>query len=98
MKKFFLIAAVFLLALVVALPLATRYLGPRMIFVDPPTGRPIGEFDLPRPETSLVAVNVAIPVEMMTTLANSKIPREFEGGEQKDFHQRIKRGRYAWKA
>lgn len=98
MKKILLIAAAVLLCLVMLLPLATRYLGPRMIFVDPPTGQPIGEFDLPRSETSLVAINVAIPVEMMTTLANSKVPAEFEGGEQKDFHQRIKRGRYAWKA
>ncbi|MEM7602077.1 MAG: DUF4403 family protein [Verrucomicrobiota bacterium] len=98
MKKILIISAVVLLSLIVILPLATRYLGPRIIFVDPPTGRPIGEFDLPRPETSLVAVNVAIPIEMMTSLANSKLPSEFEGGEQKDFHKRVKRGRYAWKA
>ncbi|MDF1825186.1 MAG: DUF4403 family protein [Verrucomicrobiales bacterium] len=98
MKKILLIAGVILLTLFVIVPLATRYLGPRMIFVEPPKGRPIGEFDLPRAETSLVAVNVAIPLDMMTTLANAKIPEEFEGGEQKDFHKRIKRGRYAWKA
>lgn len=98
MKKILLIAAAVLLALLIAAPLATRYLGPRMIFVDPPTGRPIGEFDLPRAETSLVAVNVAIPLEMMTTLANTRVPTEFEGAEQKDFHRRVKRGRYAWKA
>ncbi|MEM6916605.1 MAG: DUF4403 family protein [Verrucomicrobiota bacterium] len=98
MKKILIILAAVFLGLLVALPLATRYLGPRMIYVDPPTGRPIGEFDLPRAESSLVAVNVAIPLEMMTTLANAKIPAEFEGGEQKDFHKRIRRGRYAWKA
>ncbi|MEM1444110.1 MAG: DUF4403 family protein [Verrucomicrobiota bacterium] len=98
MKKVLLILAAVVLSLLIILPLATRYLGPRMIYVDPPTGRPIGEFDLPKPESSLVSINVAIPLEMMTTLANTKVPAEFEGGEQKDFHKRIRRGRYAWKA
>ncbi|MEM9017636.1 MAG: DUF4403 family protein, partial [Verrucomicrobiota bacterium] len=98
MKKFLLLSGIIVFAILIALPIATRVLGPKIIVVPPPSGEPIGEFDSPRPETSLLAVNIAIPIEMMNQIANEKAPESFSGAEQKNFHKRIKRGRYAWEA
>lgn len=98
MKRFFLVAGILVLAGVIAVPVVTRVLGPRMIFVPPPSGDPIGEFDVPRSESSLLAVRIAAPLDMLATLANEQFPEKFEGSENKSVHKRIKRGSYAWEA
>tara|TARA_R110002096_G_scaffold387471_4_gene581657 strand:- start:3383 stop:4879 length:1497 start_codon:yes stop_codon:yes gene_type:complete len=98
MKKVLIIVAALLALIFVAIPITTRVLGPRLILVDAPSGNPIGEFDIPRPETSLLAVSIGVPMTMLSELANTNVPLEFEGSEQKDFHKNIKGGGYAWKA
>jgi len=94
-----------LLLLLVLVPLLTlagafslRIFGPKMIAVAPPSGRPIGEFDHPRTEASLLAVRIALPVSLVARLANERAPEDFQGSEQRDFHQRIRNGGYAWQA
>ncbi len=98
MKKVLVIVATVIVLILVGIPVSTRILGPRFIAVGAPTGKPIGEFDIPRPETSLLAVSIGVPLSMLNELANTRVPEEFEGSEQKDFHKNIKSGGYAWKA
>ena len=97
MKKLFTILAAVLVMLVVAVPVTTRILGPRLIYVTAPTGTPLGEFDSPRPETSLIAVSIGIDLAMLADLANEKVPPQFESSEQMNFHKNLKGGAYAWK-
>lgn len=96
MKRLLIALAIFAAAGAVGLLLALRVLGPKLIAVIPPSGDPIGEFDTPRPETSLLALRIAVPVSLLDELANRELPPRFEGGEARDFHQRIKGGSYAW--
>ncbi|MEM9281670.1 MAG: DUF4403 family protein [Verrucomicrobiota bacterium] len=98
MKKVLIILAAVVAVLVLAIPVATRFLGPRFIFVDAPSGNPLGEFDIPRAESSLLAVSIRVPMTMLSEVANANVPTEFEGSEQKDFHKRVRGGGYAWKA
>ena len=97
MKKLLIILGAVLVMLVVAIPVTTRILGPRLIYVSAPAGKPLDEVDVPRPETSLLAVSIGIELATLAALANEKVPPEFEGAEQKDFHKNLKRGGYAWK-
>ena len=98
MKRFLLALIIILLGGILSIPLMTRVLGPKMIFVSPPTGQPIGEFDHPRSETSVLAVNLLMPVSMMNQLANQKAPEKFSGTGDKSIHKRLQNGRYAWEA
>lgn len=96
MKRTLLIAGIALLAVVVLVPLGTRFFGPQMIFVPAPSGTPIGEYDTPRPETSILGVSIAVPLTMLEELANEKLPEQFQGQEQTNIHKRIQNGGYAW--
>lgn len=97
MKKLLIILSAVLVMLVVGVPVTTRILGPRLIYVSAPGGKPLGEVDAPRPETSLLAVSIGIELATLAALANEKVPPEFEGAEEKDFHKNLKAGGYAWK-
>ncbi len=96
MKKVLLVLGVLLLLAVIAVPLLMRFLAPKLIQVPPPSGEPIGKFDYPRPETSLLAVKVRIPVAALQQAANKEAPRRLTGTEQKNIHKRIKNGAYTW--
>lgn len=96
MKKVMLILAVLVVAALLAVFVGARFLGPKLISVVAPSGTPIGEFDVPRPETSLLAVNIAAPVSLLNEIANAEVPTRFEGSEEKNFHKTIKEGSYAW--
>lgn len=96
MKKVMLILAALVVAALLAVFVGARILGPKLISVVAPSGTPIGEFDVPRPETSLLAVNIAVPVTLLNEIANAEVPPRFEGGEEKNFHKTIKEGSYAW--
>lgn len=96
MKKVMLILAALVVAALLAVFVGARILGPRLISVVAPSGTPIGEFDIPRPETSLLAVNIAVPVTLLNEIANAEVPPRFEGSEEKNFHKTIKQGSYAW--
>lgn len=96
MKKPILILASLGLSGVLAVFVGARILGPKLISVAAPTGTPIGEFDVPKPETSILAVNLVVPLSLLNETANSRTPERFEGSEVKDFHKRIKNGGYAW--
>jgi len=97
MKKPFIILGALLVMLVVAVPVITRILGPQLIYVSAPAGKPLSEVDVPRPETSLLAVSIGVELATLEKMANEKVPPEFEGAEQKDFHKNLKGGGYAWK-
>jgi hypothetical protein len=96
MKKIMLILAVLVVAALLAVFVGARILGPKLISVVAPSGTPIGEFDVPRPETSLLAVNIAVPVTLLNEIANAEVPKRFQGSEEKNFHQTIKQGSYTW--
>lgn len=96
MKKVMLILAALVVAALLAVFVGARILGPKLISVVAPSGTPIGEFDIPRPETSLLAVNIAVPVTLLNEIANAEVPPRFEGSEEKNFHKTIKQGSYAW--
>lgn len=98
MKKFLLAFAIVILGGLLSLLIFTKFLGPKIIHVPPPTGDPVGKFDVPRPESSLLTVKIAVPIQMMNDLASEEIPAQFEGREKKSIHKRIKNGSYAWKA
>jgi hypothetical protein len=98
MKKLLLVLGILLLGGALSVLIYSRILGPRIIQVAAPTGEPIGEFDFPRPETSLLAVKIALPLQMMSDLASERVPAEFAGSENKSIHKQIKNGSYAWKA
>lgn len=96
MKKILLIILALFVLGIGGLLLATKFIGPRIISVSAPTGQPIGEFDTPRPETSLFAVDIAIPLSMLAETANAQAPERLQGQEQKNFHKRVKDGGYAY--
>jgi len=96
MKTILLILAVVAIVGLLAVFVGARILGPKLISVAAPSGDPIGEYDVPRPETSLLAVNIAVPVTLLEEIANAEVPPRFEGGEEKNFHKTIKGGSYAW--
>lgn len=96
MKKVMLILVALVVAALLAVFVGARILGPKLISVVAPSGTPIGEFDVPRPETSLLAVNIAVPVTLLNEIANAEVPPRFEGSEEKNFHKTIKQGSYAW--
>ena len=97
MKKLLIILGAVLVMLVFGVPVTTRILGPRLIYVSAPGGKPLGEVDAPRSETSLLAVSIGIELATLAALANEKVPPKFEGVEEKDFHKNLKGGSYAWK-
>ncbi|MEX2578316.1 MAG: DUF4403 family protein [Verrucomicrobiales bacterium] len=89
------------LAVVIALGIAgvllmLQVFGPRMIFVPAPSGQPLGDAEFPRPETSLLAVNFAVPLAMLEDAANAQVPERLRDSEEKDFHKHVKKGQYAW--
>lgn len=96
MKHLLILLAVLAIAGLLVIFVGVRLLGPKLISVDPPSGTPIGERDLPRPEASLLAVNIAVPVSLLNEVANAEVPDRFAGSEMKDFHKTIKEGAYAW--
>lgn len=96
MKKILLIVGGVLLLGLIAAPFALRKFGSQIIQVPPPTGLPIGEVDLPRPEQSLLAVQIVVPVATLQETLNAEAPTRLEGQEKKDFHKRVKNGSYAW--
>lgn len=97
MKKILLVAAIVIVGGLASIVITSRVLGPKLISVSAPTGQPIGEFDIPRKENSQLAVDVVVPLDSLARIANERIPREFEGADQKTVHERIKDARYAWK-
>lgn len=96
MKKFLLVFGIVVAVGIVAVPVVTRFVGPKMIRVAPPSGKPIGEFDVPRAETSIFALKIGIPLTMLSEAANSQAPKRLQGNENKSIHKRIKNGSYAW--
>jgi hypothetical protein len=96
MKTVLIVLAALLLAGVAAVFIGARVLGPRLISVTAPTGTPIGELDVPRAETSLLAINIVVPVSLLSEIANSEVPATFTGDEKNEIHKRIKNGSYAW--
>ena len=98
MKRVLVALGIILVCGILSVPLMTRILGPKLIYVSPPSGNPIGEFDYPRPESSVLAVNIVLPVNMMGQLANEKAPETISGTGEKSIHERLKNGRYAWEA
>lgn len=96
MKQLLLILAVLAIAGLLVTFVGARFLGPKLISVAAPSGTPIGELDAPRPETSLLAVNIAVPISLLNEVANAEVPTRFEGSETKDFHKTIKEGSYSW--
>lgn len=98
MKKFLLAATIVVFGGLLSIFLYTKVVGPKIIHVSAPTGEPIGKFDTPRPESSLLTVKIVVPIAMMNELASKEIPAQFEGQENKGIHKQIKNGSYAWKA
>lgn len=96
MKNALIIVAALLVVGILALFVLTKVLGPKMIFVSAPTGAPIGEFDAPRPEVSLLAVNIGIPIAALESAANAQVPEQMQDSEREEIHKRIKNGNYAW--
>ncbi len=96
MKKILLILGILLAGGIILIPLATRFVGPKMIRVSPPSGKPIGKFDVPRPEVSIFALKIGIPLSMLSEAANSQAPKRIRGSENKSIHKNIKNGAYAW--
>ena len=96
MKKVLLILALLGALGLLAVFLGARILGPKLLSVAAPGGEPIGEHDLPKPETSLLGLGVAVPVSLLDEIANAEVPSTFEGSETKDFHKRINNGSYDW--
>lgn len=96
MKNILIALVILLLAGLVAIFLGARILGPRLISVGAPSGQPLGEHDLPRPETSVLGLGLAVPVTLLNELANAEVPETFTGSDKKNFHKRIRNGAYAW--
>ncbi|HQW29246.1 MAG TPA: DUF4403 family protein, partial [Verrucomicrobiales bacterium] len=96
MKKVIIIVTSLIFSGLLAVFVGARILGPKLISVAAPTGTPIGEFDVPRPETSILAVNMVLPLSLLNETANTRTPERFQGSELKDFNKRIKNGAYAW--
>ncbi len=96
MKKIIIIVTGVLLLGLVALPFVAKHLAAHVIIVPPPSGIPIGKFEFPQPETSLLAIRVQVPVKALETAANKEAPRQVQGSERKNIHKRIQNGGYAW--
>ncbi len=96
MKKVLIAFVILVAAGVVSVFVGARILGPRLISVSAPSGQPIGEYEMPRPETSVLGLGIAIPVTLLDELSNAEVPETFAGSESKNFHKRIKNGSYAW--
>jgi len=96
MKKTLIISGALLFLVLVALPFVARHLAPRIVHVPAPSGQPIGKFDVPREEASLLAVRVQIPVQTLADAANREAPRQIQGGERRNIHKSIKNGSYVW--
>lgn len=96
MKKLLLILAAAAALGLLSVFLGAKILGPKLISVAAPSGTPIGEFDAPRPETSLLGLHIALPVALLEELANAEVPETFQGQDRKNFHKRISDGAYSW--
>jgi len=96
MKKVLLILALLVVLALLAVFVGARILGPRLLSVAAPSGIPIGEHDLPQPETSLLGLGIAVPMSLLDEIANAEVPPTFEGSETKNFHKRIQNGSYHW--
>ncbi len=96
MKKILVALAIVVVAAVLSVFLLLRVLGPRLVSAPPPSGNPIGEYDAPRPETSLLALRIAVPVSVLDEIASRELPLNFQGGETRDFHRMVSRGAYSW--
>lgn len=96
MKKLLLILGAAALLLLLAVFIGAKILGPRLISVAAPSGTPIGEFDTPKPETSLLGLHIVLPVSLLDELANAEVPETFQGQDRKNFHKRISNGAYSW--
>ena len=96
MKKLVLILAAASVLGLLAIFVGAKVLGPRLISVAAPSGTPIGEFDAPKPETSLLGLHIVLPVTFLDELANAEVPETFQGRDQQNFHKRIRSGAYSW--
>jgi len=96
MKKLLLILAAVAVLGLLAVFVGAKILGPKLISVAAPSGTPIGEFDTPKPETSLLGLHIALPMTLLDELANAEVPETFQGEEQNNFHKRISHGAYSW--
>ncbi len=96
MKKLLLVLALLAVLGLLSVFVGARVLGPRLLSVPPPSGSPIGEYDAPRPETSLLGLTIAVPTGLLDEIANAEVPQTFSGSERKDFHKRIRKGAYSW--
>ena len=96
MKKLLIIVGILILIGLIAIPFITKYLAPNVISVPPPSGDPIGEVEIPRPETSLLSLRIRVPVQAIQKAANREAPRRITGSERKNIHKRVKNGSYSW--
>lgn len=96
MKKAILFVGIAIVAILVIIPLAAKFVGPKMIFVPAPEGAPIGEYDFPPPETSILGVAINVPMSVLGDLINKEVPQQFDGQEEANFTKRIENGGYAW--
>ncbi|MBU6180008.1 MAG: DUF4403 family protein, partial [Verrucomicrobia bacterium] len=96
MKKLFLILAAATVLGLLAIVVGAKILGPKLISVASPGGSPIGEFDAPKPETSLLGLHIVLPVTLLDELANAEVPEAFQGEDRQNFHKRIGNGAYSW--
>lgn len=91
-----LIAALVLAAVSIAVLVGARIVGPRLISVAAPSGVPLGEHDVPRPEPSRLALHLVVPLSLLDEVANAEVPPTFRGTGTKNFHKRIRNGTYSW--
>jgi hypothetical protein len=96
MKKLFLLLAAAVVLGLLAIFVGAKILGPKLIAVAAPSGDPIGEFDAPKPETSLLGLHIVLPVTLLDELANAEVPEVFQGEDRGNFHKRISNGAYSW--
>ncbi len=95
-KKILVLLGALAIAGVLAVFVGARLLGPRLISVTAPTGEPIGEFDVPRSETSVLAVDIVVPLALLDEIANAQTPEVFQGSEVKNFQKNIRNGSFVW--
>ena len=84
-------------AVIAGIPFLTKVVGPNLLEVHAPSGDPIGEFDFPKPETSILALKLELPIETLAAAANKHAPRELGGDDKKNIHKRVKNGTIQWK-
>jgi|GEM_PF-480154 len=92
----FLCAAGFFLLLAASAVVTARYVGPHLITVPAPSGEPVGKFDLPRSEESVLALRVEVPLSLLETEFDEELPRRLEGQDRANLHRRFRDGAYAW--